>query len=78
MENNIIKTEKQLYYEIYYEKNLTNLKEKINCPICNCQYKKYNKTHHFKTEKHKNMEMKQQLRLELEVLKQKLEFIKNI
>jgi hypothetical protein len=50
IENQNIK--KKCNYKDYYEENKEKFQEKIICPDCGSEYKKYNKSHHDKTNKH--------------------------
>ncbi len=39
-----------------------NRREKIRCELCGVEYNKWNKSHHLNTDKHKNNEMKEELK----------------
>lgn len=48
--------ERKEYYKEYYNKNkselLEKLKKKVKCSICDCKYSKSSKSNHLKSKKH--------------------------
>lgn len=63
----------ETYRKKYYEEHKKDsYKEELICELCGGKYKRYNKTHHNNTKRHKELQDYNKIKNELEELKNKI------
>jgi hypothetical protein len=79
MEKKVKKTEDINKYMVNYRQmNKDKINQSIQCEICGVQYMKVNKSHHIKSNKHKQMEAQILTYNKIQELENKIETIKNV